>query len=233
MIEDLRKGLSRGPECPLPEELLAALDGAPEDPERIRVEVHGRSCATCQTEIALFRAFMSADIRPEERADVRAIVADLKRARKSEAESWWRRFLQPAWGGAAALALAVLIFTIGFSFEWNARRHAEHPATHGDVLRSTMIHVTTGTGDLDRLPDEITWEAVPSASAYDVRLSEVDGTQIFYSSVTTSSLSLPPSVNKLVTAGKTVNLRVVARDNKGAEIAASGTQKLHLKPQPR
>jgi hypothetical protein len=233
MIEDLRKDLSRSPECPGPEELLTALDRAPEDPERLRVEVHARDCASCQTEIALFRDFMSAEVKPEERAAVRAIVADLKRARKPQVESWWRRFLQPAWGGGAALALAALIFAVGLSVEWNTRHHAEHHSTDGDVLRSTMIHVTSTSGDVDRLPDEIAWEAVPAASSYAVTLSEVDGTQIFYSTVTTSPLLLPASVHKLVTAGKTVNLRVIARDNKGVEIASSGTQKLHLKPQPR
>lgn len=234
MNHSFREELGRAPECPELNELFAALDREPEDAERRRMEAHAEECAACHTEIALFRGFMSADVRPEERSAVRDIVAHLGTSIHEPGqrpESWWRRFLQPAWGGGAALALAALVLTLGISFEYRSRHPQGPMATEPDVLRSRLIHITSATGEVEQVPGEVAWESIPGAISYVVALTEVDGTQIFYSKVTASPLLLPPSVHKLVIPGKQVSLRVIAEDKNGGEIASSGTLRIRLKPQ--
>ena len=236
MNKDLRGALERGPQCPHPEALLAIMDREPQDAERRRMEAHVEECTACQSEIALFRGFMNAEVRPEEREAVDAIVSGLRSARKKperHVERWWQRFLQPGWGAGVAVAMAAIILMTGLTVEQRMRHAPELTASKEDTLRSTMLKVTSPTGDLKQLPSEIVWEPVIGATAYAVTLTEVDGTQIFYSKVTAPPLLLPPAVHKLVTPGKTLRLRVLAEDGMGRELATSGTLRIRLKPQVR
>src|SRR5215469_1052304 len=111
MTDPLRRALRHGPDCPSAESLIDVIEhGAPGD--RSVIESHLQSCPACQAELALYRGFQAANVQPDEKKAVEAILTRLESGARAETPrpSFWSHVLQPArkpvWIGGAAFAMA-------------------------------------------------------------------------------------------------------------------------------
>jgi hypothetical protein len=232
MNESLREALRRGPDCPELDVLFSLTREAPAS-GRVELEKHVENCPACQTELALYREFVAPEMRPGEQTAVDRIVGGMTlpggRAPQNAPVRWWNSFPRLAWTGSAALACAAILLTVGIAIQRNANRTIpDAVSTEGSAKRSRSLSITSPLGELANAPHSIDWEPVPEAAVYTVTLSEVDRAQIFYSTVTTPSLSLPPATVTLIAPGKTIFLEVEAKDGAGNVIATSGRQRIRV-----
>ncbi len=216
MSDSLRQALARRPDCPALEELIEA---------PATFEEHLGHCPACSAELALFRSFEAGEPAPDEREAVRFIVRRLNAPPAHE--PFWRRLFTPRWLGGMALAAAALLVAVGVSSQ-SRFGYTRPPATEDGTLRTTAVIITSPAGDLNHLPPAIEWRPVPGAVSYAVTFQEVDGTVIFYKNITSSPLTLPEKVNKLLVPGKRVLLEVVANDRAGMALARSGQVGMRL-----
>jgi hypothetical protein len=232
MSDTIQKALHRGADCPELAQLFDAMTQNPADPRRVQAEEHLKTCPCCQTEWSLYLQFEAGEVRPDERAAVDFIVKQVHAKRAAERttglRSSWRRFWTPAWMGGAALAMAALVVAIGLTSQWRARHSSPDTYSDNQTLRSQTLEITTPLHEVTQVPAEIKWKMVPDAVTYSAVLTEVDGTRIFYTKVTLTTLSLPDSVRKLLGQGRTLLLAVTASDSSAREIAHSGIVRIHI-----
>jgi len=227
-LEILRAALERTKDCPLSEELACLLDGQAES----QVAEHVESCAWCQTEIKLLQSFEAADVSYREAEDVRR-VNELLQARSGEIfrvprtapaprPSWWQSLFARPWRSPAVLAMAAVLVLVAVGLEW--RRNAPPtlgPVGGSDVLRSGALKVVAPTGDLQQAPQEIQWEAVPGATRYEVRLLEVDRTEMWKTETSELRVALPKAMEARIVPGKTILCQVAAYDSGGRKLSES------------
>jgi hypothetical protein len=227
-----RAELSPGPECPPLEKLAELLEAGEKRPP---FQAHIDECAYCRTELAMLREFQSGEVRPEERASVEFIVQRLKHKQSEllggspRRESWWTKLWQNPWQTRSALVAAAMVLAVAVGIQY--RRSAPpnlRPAERTDVVRSRAIGVYAPAGDLDRTPTELRWQSAGSASKYRVRVTEVDGNELWSAETTAPQVDLPAAVQARIVAGKTVYWEVAAFDGAGANIAASERQSFRV-----
>jgi hypothetical protein len=141
----------RGPDCPSPEALLAALRGEGEEAERLRVLDHALRCDVCRPELALLHSVSGASSSPAGRMP-----------------TTWRRFIP-----VAAAASIVLIALVGLNQFLN-RDGVMRGAGSSDVELVTPASNATITGDSTRF----LWHTVPGAIRYTLEAAASDGTII-------------------------------------------------------
>lgn len=192
---------------------------------------HVAGCARCQTELALFASLDADAPRPGEGAAVAWIAAETRRRLNAEgigvapaAVAPARRSWLPSWALMAASLVAVL------SGAWLLRSPAvtiEVPG--GEVYRSAGLEAVAPSGDLDAVPEAFTWTPVPNAARYEVRVREVDGTEIWRGTSTEPQLALPAAVRTLVLPAKTLEWQVMASDAAGRSLADSGVARFRVR----
>jgi hypothetical protein len=234
MNDLMRQAVRRGPQCPELPQLLDAMDQDPATPVRREMEAHLHSCASCQTEWKLFQEFQAADVQQEERESVEYIVRKVAANRPPlpalpPKPRFWQQLLKPAWIGASVVALAALVMAIGLTSQWRARHTSIVDDGGSSVLRSQTIEITTPLHDLNEVPRDLTWTPVPGATSYDVLFTEVDGTRIFYTKITTPSLLLPSNITTLLAQGRTLILSITAGDRAEREIARSQSERIRIR----
>jgi hypothetical protein len=240
MNDQIHKAFKRVNDCPELSDLLDAMQQTPADSRRVMAEQHIKDCPGCQTEWSLFHQFETGQVRPDERPHVDFIVKQVSAARNAERRAerghylstFWQRFWTPAWIGGAALALAAIVMAIGITSQWRARHGAVETDVGQQTFRSQSLEITTQLREITQPPTHIEWKSVPGAANYAVRLSEIDGTRIFYTNVTSPSLPLPDNIFKLLSQGRTLLLAVSAFDSAGTDIAQSGIVKIRLSSNP-
>jgi len=229
-----QSAFARTPEC-LPMERLAAYAAAPGSPANASARAHLETCPVCQTELALLEEFERGVVRPEEEAAVKWISARLKARAPAlvpaaECTSWWKAFfVAPGWRTASvAFASLVLVVSAGLYL-----RHDRAPLidTRGgaEVMRSQSLGGMAPAGDLAAAPAELRWEAVAGAVSYDVRIEEVDRTELWRQATTVPTVPLPAAIRVKLLPGKTVVWEVTARNAAGQVVAASGRHQFRVK----
>ncbi len=227
MSKDFRDALRHSGDCPPVEALIDVMEkGAAGD--RAGFRKHVSACAACQTELALYREFEAGEVRNDERADVAFIVDRLRGIPKKESRRtrgfwqgvWPFQWGVPTWMGATAVAIAVILLTVGVVSQWRGQQR--HPLSDDEAIRSVAITITSPRGDVKESPHSIEWQPVSGASEYTVTLREVDHTLMFHNKVTSPRLLLPEERRTLLRPGKTVLVQVSASDAAGREIATSG-----------
>jgi hypothetical protein len=225
-----REALKPAKDCPRVEDLEALLDRrAPEELAR-----HVEHCAHCEAELEMLRSFHSNDVPTRDVAAVRAITERLA-ANSSEifgrtaAEPWWKRLFPAQWFTGAwlrpmALAAAGLLIAGGIAIQ--VRQDGMPPLRPltdpgKEVFRSSTIAVLAPLGDVAEAPLEIQWEAAPAAARYQVRLLEVDRTELWHSDVSATNATIPPEVRAQIIPLKTLLCEVTAFDSAGRKIAQS------------
>lgn len=233
----LRNVLGPTEECPPLEKLeLTLVHGAPGLSSE--VAQHLKTCGYCQTELHLLRDFQEGG--PDKDSDeVRKVVRLLQgrsketfqRLSSAEArEPWWRFRIQ--WLVPAALGMAAILVMVGGLTQY--RHAATRPALNGsfptenEVLRTGSFTIVKPAGDLVARPEEVRWEMVQGATKYEVRLLEVDGTEIWKAETTADHSELPRTVQDKVIPAKTLFCDVVALDSSGRKIGDTGLVRFRL-----
>jgi hypothetical protein len=216
-------------ECLDPVQLEAVLEG------RATAEQtsHAAACAACATELSLLSEFTKAEVRPDELDAVEAIAGKLRspvpqeRIAAKAASPWWALPV-PRW----ALALAAAVLVVGMAVQlrmWREPALGVNDANDSTAVRSSALRILEPAGTLAAAPAEIRWEAAPGATAYHVRLLEVDGNELWSADATEAKLALPASAQAFFVARKTLSIQVEARDEAG-RVLRSGTAKAVVIP---
>lgn len=226
-----RDALQSGPDCVPLERMEAELTAVE--------QAHVAGCARCQAELALFSAVDAETPRPGEGAAVAWIAAETRRrlaaegvvsdGRRVVAMPAPRRRFVPTWTFAAAAALAAV------GGVWLLQAPSLPLATPGaaDVYRSARVEIAGPSGDVDVAPDAFTWSAVTGATQYEVRVREVDGTEVWRGTSAAPRVALPDAVRALALPAKTLVWQVTAKDAAGRTLADSGETRFRVRlPRP-
>lgn len=215
-----RDALATGPDC-LPIERLAA-------PLDARDQAHVDGCVRCQTERALVLEFEANAPVEGEGVAVAWIANDLKRRRggsaapaRAPARGMWA---VPRW---ALVAASVLVVVAAGGLLWRPAPTIDRDAP-GTVYRSARVEVESPQGDVPAAPAELRWASVASAAAYDVRLFEVDGTELWRVETSAPFVALPPDVAASALPAKTLVWSVIAKDAAGRVVAESGPTRFRV-----
>jgi hypothetical protein len=202
-----KDALGRGPDCPPLEEFVELIQSGDEAARR-----HAATCPHCSSELSLYRAFVEGDVN---QAGESPIVHGNPKA------GWLdMRHLVPA---ALAIAAAVMLVTISIG----NLRHRPYAPSENSVERSQSIELLSPKGDLKSTPQSLSWNAVPAAVRYQVRLMEVDKTILWETTVSYPSVLLPSQVVPLILPGKRLLWAVDALDAGGHSLV-SGAQDFRL-----
>lgn len=223
----LKQAFSATPECPSLEHLqmYAETDSPPGS--------HVETCPRCQAEILLMREFLQSEPSKEESLPVQWIAAELKRRQQPLAAR--KRFHLGSWIPdlrAMSLVAASLLLMIGGAFYI---QHQKDPRLPGDyrsgdeVMRSGLV-ASMPAGQIAQVPADLTWEAAPGASRYEVRLMEVDHNEIWKSESAQTRAEMPARVRSVLGPGRTFLWQVDAFNLAGRKIGSSNLQEFHISP---
>lgn len=233
----LRAALARGNAC-VPIERLEGLTGSPAA-TRSKLEQHVQSCAHCQTELELLETFYEGGA--VDSGDVRTMTAALrKRSREifrlqsehtPRKHRWWRldRIPWPSALGAAAIPLVAAVVVA----YWQASLQpvlSDTRSSGREVLRSSSFALISPNGDVSLQPTEIRWERVHSATKYQIRLSEVDGAEVWKAETSDDHVALPFFVLSRTVPAKTFFCEVTAYDSFGGRVGATGSVRFRWLP---
>lgn len=227
----LREALGPTRDCPPAEELarLACEMSAPAD-----LAKHVETCAYCQTEVRLARSFQSAEPSPSEAEAVRQVTARLRkrsgeifagpRVAPAQSGSWWRGLFAKPWLSPALVAMAALLVVVGVGVQ---SRRGSPPSiavptdSAREVLRSNALSLVAPAGDVQQTPKEIQWQPVAGAAKYEVRLLEVDHTEMWNAETSAIRIDLPAQMQSRIVPAKTILCQVSAFDAAGRKVAES------------
>jgi hypothetical protein len=222
--QDLEAAVRSTPAC-IPIERLGEALRAPE-------RDHLSTCTRCQVELALWEKFRESTPAPDDGAAVQWIVAEVRRRRSLEAparQPWiWPSLLRPrAWLAAAA----TVVFAVSAGYlVWDREPGLRDPGSTVQEYRTAALHVISPTGDLREPPTALEWAPLSGAVTYEVAVLEVDRTVLWRAFSSVPRVALPPSLTAQFVPGKAVLWEVTARNESGAAIAATGTQRFKLTP---
>jgi hypothetical protein len=238
--EVLKTAFGPGKQCPPLDQLVALADAA----APAALAQHVKSCTYCQTELHLFRTFQAGDKAQDEK-NVRKVTEQLRTRQLQEivrdraaaphlAEApvpWWRaafavRSLAPA---SLAMAAVLLIVAAVIYFRQSSQPALQATNRGGqEVFRSSGFAVLSPAGDLQKQPGEIRWEPVQQAIKYQVRLLEVDRTELWKTETSGDHIELPAVVRVRIVPAKTLFCEITAFDASGNKIGETGLVRFRL-----
>lgn len=193
-------------------------------------QAHVAGCARCQTELELFAAFETNAAVEGEGLAVPWIAAETRRrlapapaAVSVPARGAWRL---PSW---ALLAASLAVVAGGATLLMRPSAPAPVIDT-APVYRGAQVTIATAAGDLEAAPASVSWNAVEGAVDYDLRLLEVDGTELWRVATSSPTVSVPADARAAFLPGRTLIWRVDARDAGGRTIVSSGDTRARVRP---
>ena len=228
----LSRAFAAGKNCLSVEELdmCAGGDAPPE------LSLHVESCAHCQAELELLRAFYADPRDPDEAQAVREVMRRMqapRAVRPTVPRAWWRDVLQVRWFSPAAMAAAALLIVTAVGLE---RRHSDAPQVYApnraedNVLRSGRLALIAPSGDLQSAPVQVRWQAAAGAARYEVRLFEVDHSQVWSDSTSALQTDIPQAVRVRMVPAKPWLLQITALDSAGRKLAESELVRFRILP---
>lgn len=199
-------------------------------------QAHVSGCARCRTELEMFGAYDASEPIAGEGLAVEWIAQRAKRAVQDGAAA-----AAPAvpaavarkvsWGLSSwALAAASLAVVVGGAAVLWSPEPSVAPAVPADIYRDLRVEITSPTGDVPVAPTELRIAEVPGAVEYDVRLVEVDGTELWRVSTRVTTVAVPQEVSAKAMPAKTLIWRIVAKDARQRELAESGDVRFRVQP---
>jgi hypothetical protein len=244
-LEDWLRAAYAGQEagCPPPEAFLADEVERLSPEERRRLDEHADRCPACAAERDLARMF---DAGPEAGSvrseDVDFVVARLEaaspvQARKGKVVAFptaapkTRPATRPAvWRLAAA---AILVLGTGLLFQLSRSGAPPLPAPGTEtVVRGGEVEAVSPVGEVPAIPVELDWKPRPGAVSYRVRLSAVDDTVLWETTVPAPPVRLPAEITGHLHRAVVYTWTVEALDASGARVASSEPVRFRARPSP-
>lgn len=182
-------------------------------------QLHVADCPYCTARLELFRSFESAKPSKEEQQVVSAITARLHRDSPARPQPWWQRMWRPRVLAPAALVFAAAAVLMVVNLD---RRNSNLDLPADTVMRSAALVPIAPLGDLPSAPEELRWQPVAGASRYEVRIVEVDRTELWTSETQSTSARIPTSVRMRIVPLKKLLWEVTALDAAGNRLTSSG-----------
>jgi hypothetical protein len=205
--------------------LAWALELGETDERRKRAAEHVAGCAHCRDEIALWKEFSAVEAKPEESRDVRWIVGQLDK--QNVVPRPRRRFA--LFGGLRALVLAAsLVLVVGGALYMRRGPGQPYVGTEDGVMRSQSVELVAPVGEVRERPANFQWRAVPGAVRYEVRLLQVDRSEVWHGDSESNSLPVPAGAAAVMLPGKTLLWDVRAMDASGKVLAVSPTASFQI-----
>jgi hypothetical protein len=210
----LKAIFSASPDCP-------SLDELTQDPASAK---KAEDCPRCTGEAALYEQFMKGV--PEAELD-QAILQRLNSRLPTAASpprtgfwsmGWWR----PGFYAPAIVAVAGLLVIAGIALRRDSNTLPAGPA-HEIVERGQTIELLAPKGEIALPPTVLTWKILPGASAYRVKLMEVDRNVVWESQAKLPSVTLPLAIRNKALPGKRLIWSVEGFDRNG-QLLGMGTQ---------
>jgi len=173
--------------------------------------------------------------------DVRTITATLRKRSKEiirlqldrtpRKHRWWRLDRIP-WQSALAAAAIPLVAAVVVAYRQASLQPVlnETRSSGGEVFRSSSFALISPDGDVSLQPTEIRWERVHSATKYQIRLSEVDGTEVWKAEMSDDHVALPSFVLNRIVPAKTFFCEVTAYDTFGGKVGETGLVRFRWLP---
>ena len=200
---------------------------------------HVHSCSYCQSEMQMLQAFQAGD-EGQTSEEVQQIVSRLqanskkmfpKSAPDKASVSWWegafsmRRFAQ------ASLTIAAVLLIAAAALRLHTAKSPSLEALNQsgqEVFRSGSFDLLEPLGDLQKAPKEIRWKKVEDAATYQVRLLEVDRSEIWKAETKEDHIDLPPPVRARIVPAKTLFCEVDAFNSVGTKVSGTGLIRFRL-----
>jgi hypothetical protein len=193
------------------------------------VERHLAGCESCAAWLEMRKEFEQAEATEAEQADVAAIVALLREqtlqlagGKEERHGRWWQVCL--GWPVQARLAgaLAAVLLVVAAGVQWRSSGVGGlDGAAVGGAVRSAPVIRVSPAGDVGEVPHEVRWTDVSGASDYEVKLMEVDGTELWKAHGAQTAAEIPEAVREKMLPRKTLLLRVTAKAADGAIVGQS------------
>lgn len=229
-----------GAACPPPEAFLEEAEGLLDEPARQRLLAHAEGCPACAAERELARLYAAgaegAGVAAE---DLEFVTGRLRSASPVEAApaapavpanggkvvpfpSRRREEARrtPSWARWAAAAVFVLAAGLAFRLAFPPAGTLPPPDDAG-VVRGARIEGLAPQGEVMEVPGALSWEPVPGAASYELKLVAVDGTVLWETTLAAPPARLPAEVRGRLLAAVRYSYSVRARDARGGEIAVS------------
>ena len=182
----------------LPLEILSILAEDPATPINSKSRQHLETCSHCRNEFGMLREFQVAIVTPEEAASVAWIGSELRRRATEviapEPISPWDRiksglFPRQRWRTIAAACAALLMATTASIYVGNLAQ--QDRLSGGEVFRTQKLTAISPVGNVDAAPVELEWRPVEQATRYQVRLLEVDRSEIWSAETQSTPAPIP------------------------------------------
>lgn len=217
--------LAAGPACPPLERVTVPTMS-------VHDAAHVGSCPRCQSERALWASFES---RAGADEDAVAWIAEEARRRlfpsphPAATAARWRTAL-PAW--SLSLAATLLLAVGGYLLV--REPGADVARTDGaTVYRTAAVEPLAPLGDLAAPPEELRWRPVDGAVRYDLRVLEVDGTEVWRGSTTATAIAVPSEVRAAALPARRLEWSVTAVDAAARPVAAPASASFRVAPSAR
>jgi Putative zinc-finger len=234
--------------CPPPEAFLAEETARLSPEERRRLEEHADRCPACAAERDLARMFdagPAADTEGVLPEDVAFVVSHLEAtspvrpASKGKVVAFPTAAPKPVakppvrstvWRLAAAV---ILVLGAGILFQLSRSGAPPLPTPGaGTVVRGGEVEAVAPVGEVAGIPSELRWEPRPGTVSYRVRLSTVDDTVLWETTVSAPPARLPAEVTGQLHRAVVYIWTVEALDASGARTAVSEPVRFRARPDP-
>lgn len=204
------------------------------------IAAHLRACPHCTNELAMLHEFLAGEVPPAQQPDVQYVIKGLEASRtrlldaaprKADpmAGSWWRNLFGAFAFPRLALALGtMLVIAGGTLFLRHGRVAPSEDFSESGTFRTARITGVSPAGDITTLPEYISWDDVPGARSYQIRMLEVDGNELWRTTVSTNRVELAQAASIHITYTKTLLLQVSAFSQPGKQIASSEPVRFRL-----
>lgn len=237
----LKSALIAGPNCLSADQLERFMT------EPASNDAHLSSCARCQAELAMLKAFESDTPLPDEGAAVAWISSHLERRmdqikqpgksyrsadRASDRRaSWWADLFGIRGMRWALPVAAIAIVAVSAAILLRNTTEPELRAglgTNPPIYRSQEVVVITPSGELAAAPTTLEWKAFAGATSYKVSLMEVDRSPVWTTETQDFSVTIPATTRATMLPGKPLLWQVSAVDGQGRVLATSQVQRFSV-----
>lgn len=231
----LRTALGPTSDCPSIDDLEQVLTGQISPSTTIARHVH--SCSYCRTEMEMLSAFSTVQDPPSEQ--VKQVVARLQANSKkvfpkiptAETPSWWERAFSARHLVQASLAMAAVLLVAAVMLKLNTAKSPSLEAanqTAHEVFRSGSFDLISPVGDIQEPPKEIRWDKVDGAATYQIRVLEVDRSELWKAETQDTHIDVPQAILDRIVPAKTLFCEIDAFNSSGMKVSGTGLVRFRL-----